>query len=356
MSATRAAICGMRGFAIGIFTLLCALLCLLPQPSRAQAAPLRIVATTTQASDLIRTLTAGLPAGASELTALMGSGVDPHLYLPTEADIRAIQRADAVFYSGLHLEGQFGAVFAHLGERGVASFALAEPVKHAGYIIGGFDLSDEYQDVADPHFWFDPRNWQMSAEYAAAALARLLPAHADVIEQNARDYLQQLDELWEWAQEALATVPEAQRVLVTSHDAFQYFGAAFGWQVRGLQGISTEDEAGVADIQRLVAFVQERQIPVLFVESSVPPDSIEAVQAALRDAGGEVRLGLRTLYSDAMDDPQTFGGRYTGMLASNTLIILESYRCAGLSLDIPPLPARLAEELPPELAVPECPA
>ena len=333
----------------------CALICLLlPLPAGAQTAPLRIVATTTQASDLIRALTAGLPAGASELTALMGSGVDPHLYLPTEADIRAVQRADAVFYSGLRLEGQFGEVFANLGERGVANYALSEPVERAGYIIGGFDLSDEYRDVADPHFWFDPRNWQMSAEYAAEALADLLPAHAAAIQENARAYMEELGALWEWAKAALATVPEGQRVLVTSHDAFQYYGAAFGWQVRGLQGISTEDEAGVADIQRLVAFVKERQIPVLFVESSVPPDSIEAVQAALRDEGGGARLGIRTLYSDAMDDPDSYGGRYPGMLVSNTLIILESYRCAGMALDIPPLPEALADGLPGELAAPDC--
>ena len=320
----------------------------------AQAEPSYIVATTTQASDLIRVLTAGLPAGVIELTALMGSGVDPHLYLPTEADIRAIQHADAVFYSGLHLEGQFSQVFASLGERGVASYALAEPVKRAGYIIGGFDLSAEYQDVADPHFWFDPRNWQMSTAYAADALARLAPDHADLFRENARAYEEELTAIFDWAVLALATVPEEQRVLVTSHDAFQYFGAAFGWQVRGLQGISTEDEAGVADIQQLVAFVMEREIPVLFVESSVPPGTIEAVREAVRAARGEVRLGIRTLYSDAMDDPGAYGGRYPGMLVSNALIILESYRCAGLSFKIPPLPDRLAAGLPTDLAAPNC--
>lgn len=320
----------------------------------AQAEPNRIVATTTQASDLIRELTAELPDGVIELTALMGSGVDPHLYLPTEADIRAIQHADAVFYSGLHLEGQFGEVFANLRERGVATYALAEPVEQAGYIIGGFDLSDEYQDVADPHFWFDPRNWQMSAFYAAEALASLIPHHAGQFEENARRYMLELTSLFEWAEQAMAIVPEEQRVLVTSHDAFQYFGAAFGWQVRGLQGISTEDEAGVADIQQLVAFVLEREIPVIFVESSVPPDTIEAVQEAVRAAGGEVRLGIRTLYSDAMDAPDTFGGRYPGMLMSNVLIILESYRCAGFLIAIPPLPDHLAVDLPSELSAPDC--
>ena len=322
----------------------------------AQAPPLRIVSTTTQASDLIRVLTAGLPGDAIELTALMGSGVDPHLYLPTEKDIRAIQEADAVFYNGLHLEGQLSTVFATLGERGISSYALANPVERAGYIIGGFTLSQEYTDVADPHFWFDPRNWQMSAADAAIALAELSPENASLFAENARAYEEQLIDLYDWSRLALSSVPEGQRVLVTSHDAFQYFGAAFNWQVRGLQGISTEDEAGVADIQQLVAFVMENEIPVLFVESSVPPDTIEAVREAVQAAGGEVRLGIRTLYSDAMDDPTAYGGSYLGMIVSNTLIILESYRCAGLSIDIPTLPASLPTDLPTDLRTPLCEA
>lgn len=323
-------------------------------PLLAQDESSRIVATTTQASDLIRELTGGLPPGIIALTALMGSGVDPHLYLPTEADIRAIQEADAVFYSGLHLEGQFGEVFENLGSRGIATHALSEPVERAGFIIGGFTLSEQYQNVSDPHFWFDPRNWQMSTTYARDALVRLLPDHRSSIEENASEYEATLSALFSWAEQAMSGVPEQQRVLVTSHDAFQYFGAAFGWQVRGLQGISTEDEAGVADIQQLVAFVMERKIPVIFVESSVPPDTIEAVQEAVRANGGQVRLGIQTLYSDAMDAPEHYGGRYPGMLISNVLIILESYRCAGFELTIPPLPEEWAEGLPAELARPNC--
>lgn len=320
----------------------------------AQTEPSRIVATTTQASDLIRVLLTDIPEDLYELTALMGSGVDPHLYLPTEADIHAIQGADAVFYSGLHLEGQFGEVFANLSTRGIATYALSEPVEQAGYIIGGFDLSDQYQDVADPHYWFDPRNWGMSAAYAADALAQLMPSHLALIENNARAYEAELSSLYEWALLAMTVIPEGQRVLITSHDAFQYFGAAFGWQVRGLQGISTEDEAGVADIQQLVAFVMEREIPVIFVESSVPPDTIEAVQEAVRANGGVVRLGIRTLYSDAMDAPENYGGRYTGMLISNVLIILESFRCAGHTFTIPTLPGPFAENVPADLADPDC--
>ncbi|MCY3836635.1 MAG: zinc ABC transporter substrate-binding protein [Anaerolineaceae bacterium] len=336
---------------LGAFTL-ASMACI--TPVFAQDEPSRIVATTTQASDLIRVLTADLPPGTLALTALMGSGVDPHLYLPTEADIRAIQEADAVFYSGLHLEGQFGEVFANLSNRGIATHALSEPVERAGYIIGGFTLSERYQNVADPHFWFDPRNWQMSATYATDALVQLLPDHRGPIEENAIEYAATLSTLFTWAEQAMAVVPEQQRVLVSSHDAFQYFGAAFGWQVRGLQGISTEDEAGVADIQQLVEFVMEREIPVIFVESSVPPDAIEAVQEAVRANGGRVRLGIQTLYSDAMDAPEHYGGRYPGMLISNILIILESYRCAGIDLTIPPVPEELAEGLPAELAQPDC--
>jgi manganese/zinc/iron transport system substrate-binding protein len=140
----------------------------------------------------------------------------------------------------------------------------------------------------------------------------------------------------------MSGVPEGQRVLVTSHDAFQYFGSAFGWEVLGLQGISTQDEAGVGDVQAIADFVIEHEIPVMFVESSVPPDSIEAVQEAVRAGGFEVGIGVRELYSDAMGDPDTFGGTYIGMVAENVITVLQSY-----DAPLPEWPADL-EITPPE--------
>ena len=147
----------------------------------------------------------------------------------------------------------------------------------------------------------------------------------------------------------MRSVPEAQRYLVTSHDAFQYFGAAFGWQMAGIQGISTEDETGVGDIQRTAQFVVDQEIPVLFVESSISPDTIEAVQAAIEAKGGAARVGVRELYSDAMGMPGTFGGSYIGMIAENVLTILQSYRCAGAPADIPDWPDAIDIAPPQEL-------
>lgn len=320
----------------------------------ASAAGLDVVATTTQAADLLRVLSAG--AGSLRITALMGAGVDPHLYQPTEADIAAMNAAEMVVYSGLHLEGQFETVFEALAEQGVAIYALSAPVKAAGFIIGGYDLSDALKDVDDPHFWFDPRNWQLTAAGLAAALADFDPPNAEIYQANAAAYSQQLDLLFDWADAGLRSIAERQRYLVTSHDAFQYFGAAFGWRMRAIQGLSTEDEAGVGDIQATVDFAREHDIPALFVESSIPPATVQAVLEALRAEGKQARLGLRELYGDAMDDPESFGGTYIGMLAQNALTIMQSYACMGADVFIPAWPPALPPQPPEELWHAECDA
>lgn len=312
----------------------------------------RIVATTTQATDLAKILTAGVDN--VEITGLMGAGVDPHLYQPTESDIAAMNEADMVLYSGLHLEGQFDTVFEALGEQGVLTFAMGEPVKDAGFIIGGFDLSEELTDVDDPHFWFDPRNWELTTQAVAAELAGLDPDYADTYTANAEAYVEQLGTLFEWASSGMTTVAEEQRYLVTSHDAFQYFGSAFSWEMAAIQGMSTEDEAGVGDIQGVVDFVRENNIPVLFVESSIPPDTIEAVIEAVRNEGQSVREGVREMYSDAMGEPDTFGGTYVGMIAQNVYTVLQSYQCEGVDLTIPEWPADLSPTPPEGLLTVDC--
>ena len=327
------------------------LVCALPGGATDDAT-LRIVATTTQAHDLARILIDG--ASGVQITPLMGAGVDPHLYQPTESDIAAMNAAQMVIYSGLHLEGQFDAVFAALAEQGVAVYALSAPVKTAGYIIGGFDLSDTLSNVDDPHFWFDPRNWQLTALDMAERLASVDPDNAAVYRANASAYHDQLQMLFDWAEAGLRSVEEKQRYLVTSHDAFQYFGAAFGWQMQAIQGLSTEDEAGVGDIQETVDFVIAREIPVLFVESSVPPDTIEAVVAALDAQGHAARVGIRELYGDAMDAPDSFGGTYIGMLATNALTIMQSYVCMGAEMAIPDWPDELTPQPPDELWNADC--
>ena len=313
-----------------------------------------IVATTTQAADLLTILAGDLDG--IQLTALMGPGVDPHLFQPTESNIVAMNQAQMVVYSGLRLEGQFDAVFKALSEQGVAIYALSAPVKDAGYIIGGFDLSDTLLDVDDPHFWFDPRNWQLTTQDLADRLATFDPRNADVYQARAAAYIEQLDLLYAWADAGLRSIDAGQRYLVTSHDAFQYFGAAFGWRMQAIQGLSTEDEAGVGDIQETVDFVSDKDIPVLFVESSVPPDTIEAVIAALRAQGRSVRIGLRELYGDAMGDPGNFGGSYIGMLTQNALTIMQSYQCMGVAVEIRDWPAELEPKPPGALWNADCDA
>jgi len=300
---------------------------------QAQDDGLTVVTTTTQATDLALILADG--AEGVTITPLMGAGVDPHLYQPTESDITAMNQADAVIYSGLNLEGQFDTVFEALREQGVLIYAMSQPVKDAGFIIGAFDVEQEQLGSDDPHFWFDPRNWEITAMDLAETMAELDPANADLYVANAEAYIEDLRALYEWADTGMRAVPGNQRYLVTSHDAFQYFGAAFGWRMAAIQGISTEDEAGVGDIQGTVDFVIDNAIPVMFVESSIPPDTIEAVVEAVADAGGDVRVGVRELYSDAMGEPDTFGGTYIGMIAENVLTILQSYQCAGVDVDIP---------------------
>ena len=324
-----------------------------PAPTGVRAdGTFRIVATTTQATDLSRILTDGVPN--IEITPLMGAGVDPHLYQPTESDIRAMNAADMVVYSGLHLEGQFDAVFAALREQGTLIYTLSKPVKDAGFVIGGFGADQNQAGTDDPHFWFDPRNWELTVADLAQTLAELDPDNADTYTAHAEAYNERLRLLYAWADEGMRSVPEAQRYLVTSHDAFQYFGAAFGWQMAGIQGISTEDETGVGDIQRTAQFVVEQNIPVLFVESSISPDTIEAVQAAIEAEGGSVRVGVRELYSDAMGMPGTFPGTYIGMIAENVLTILQSYRCAGAPAAIPDWPDSIDISPPQELLTVDC--
>jgi manganese/zinc/iron transport system substrate-binding protein len=325
----------MLGVSLGVIT---------PAPvSQAHAQTddrLMIVTTTTQIYDATR-----IVAG-DEITVipLMGAGVDPHLYKPTEEDIERMSEADALFYSGLHLEGQFDEVFEALGERDILTYAVSEPVDREGFVLEVYDNQGNPTGTPDPHFWFDPRNWQLSVMGIAEVLSELDPDNEDIYTENAELYNEQLDLLYEWAFEAMSTVPETQRVLITSHDAFEYFGGAFGWQVRGLQGISTQDEAGVADIQNLVQFIKDNQIPVLFVESSVPPDAILAVQEAVEAEGAVVGVGVRELYSDAMGEPDTFGGTYVGMLATNVVTILQSY-----GYEVPEFPEGLEPIIPDEL-------
>ncbi len=320
----------------------------------AQDDELTVITTTTQATDLAMILSEG--AEGVTITPLMGAGVDPHLYQPTESDITAMSEADVVVYSGLNLEGQFDTVFEALAEQDVVIYAMSQPVKDAGFIIGAFELEEEVLGTDDPHFWFDPRNWEITAMDLAGAMAELDANNADLYMANAEAYVEDLRTLYDWADSGMRAVPGNQRYLVTSHDAFQYYGAAFGWRMAAIQGVSTEDEAGVGDIQETVDFVINNDIPVLFVESTISPDTIQAVVEAVAAGGGEVRVGVRELYSDAMGEPDTFGGTFVGMIAENTYTVLQSYACAGVELEIPEWPEGLTPEPSEELLNVDCDA
>jgi manganese/zinc/iron transport system substrate-binding protein len=266
----------------------------------------RAVATTGMIADIV----ANVGGRRVEVTGLMGPGIDPHLYKASEGDVTRLTGADMIFYNGLDLEAKMGDVFEKM--RGaVETIAVTREIEQSELLA-----PPEFEGAYDPHVWFDVSMWMQAVERVAAALENLDPAHADVYRRNARSYLGRLKELDDYVHAQAERVPEEGRVLITAHDAFNYFGAAYGFEVRGLQGVSTAAEAGTADVGGLADFIVDRGIPAIFVESSVSPRFIEAVRAAVAARGKEVAVGGE-LYSDAMGDPGTRDGTYIGMVRHN---------------------------------------
>ncbi|MFL7838539.1 MAG: metal ABC transporter solute-binding protein, Zn/Mn family [Candidatus Promineifilaceae bacterium] len=246
-----------------------------------------------------------------QVTSLMGPGVDPHLYKASAGDVNRLFEADIIFYNGLHLEASMGKVLERFNESGATTVAVAEAIDPEK-----LQAPPEFEGFYDPHVWFNVAFWMDAATAVETALIEIDPDHADDYTANAQAYLAELAELDTYVSEQAARVPDDQRVLITAHDAFNYFGKAYGFEVRGLQGISTASEAGTADVQDLARFIAERRIPAIFVESSVPPRTVEAVQAAVRAQGFNVRIGGE-LFSDAMGSPGTDEGTYNGMVRHN---------------------------------------
>lgn len=265
-----------------------------------------VTVTTGQVADLVR----NVGGDRVDVEALMGPGVDPHLYSASESDLGKLFDADLIFYSGLELEGRLGDVLEQLaGQKPVVAVAAELP---ADRLLA----SPQYPDQYDPHVWGDPTLWALTVERVYQTLAEADRDGAAAFRANADAYLAQLQALDQEVAARIATIPAEQRVLVTAHDAFAYFGRRYGLEVVGLQGISTDTEAGVADIQRVAEFIAGRGIRAIFVESSVPPGTIEAVRAAVRDRGLEVAIGGQ-LYSDALGDEGTPAGTYVGMIRAN---------------------------------------
>ncbi len=238
---------------------------------------LRVVTSTGMVTDIVE----HVGGERVEVDGLMGPGVDPHLYKATEGDVIRLADADVVFYNGLHLEAKLAEVFERMGGQ-VRTVAVTDGIPPNRLIA-----SAAFGAAYDPHVWFDVRLWIDAAEEARDALIALDPTHAPLYRANAKRYVAELTELDRYVRQKAVQVPRERRVIITAHDAFNYFGRAYGYEVRGLQGISTVTEAGTGDIQDLADFIVERRIPSIFVESSVSPRTIEAVQ------GGSPGSGLR---------------------------------------------------------------
>ncbi|MDX2283679.1 MAG: zinc ABC transporter substrate-binding protein [Bacteroidia bacterium] len=278
-------------------------------------AKLRITATTGMAADAARQIAGSL----AEVEALMGPGTDPHLYKATPGDLSRLRSADAVVYNGLHLEGKLIEALEQIG-RSKPVIAMG-----AGLAPGQLRRTGDGADAYDPHIWFDVQRWKQAVLYLSEELAARFPEHAAAFRSNASAYAAQLDSLDAEVRAAMAAIPQERRVLITAHDAFGYFGEAYGVEVRGLQGISTVAEFGLRDVSELASFIVERNIGAVFVESSIPPRNLEAVIAGCRERGHEVRIG-GTLYSDAMGPAGSGADTYIGMVRSNAARIAEGLR------------------------------
>jgi manganese/zinc/iron transport system substrate-binding protein len=272
----------------------------------------KVVATTNIVGDLVRTI--GGPQ--VEVETLMGPGIDPHLYKASAGDVRRMSSAGAIFYNGLHLEGKMSEILERMGERGVRAMAVAE-------CVPGDELieSTGFSGMHDPHVWFDVGLWSKTADCVAGALADLDPDNAAGYRERAASYVNELIELDGWVRERVETLAADQRILVTAHDAFGYFGRAYGFKVRGLLGVSTAAEAGTSDVQELAEFIVEREIPAIFVETSVPPRYVQALQEAVRARGFAVEIG-GSLYSDSLGDAGTPASTYPGTVRENVETIV----------------------------------
>lgn len=274
---------------------------------------IQIVTTTGHVADVVRNVGGQRVA----VTALMGAGVDPHLYKASAGDVMTIQRADAVFYNGLALEGRMIEIFERLA-RTKPTYAVTDSIPREQ-----LRKPPEFEGSFDPHVWFDPTLWSHTADTVAQRLAALDPQSAPLYHDNAARYKQALAELDAYTRQQIGTIPPQSRVLITAHDAFGYFGARYGMEVRGLQGISTASEAGAADVQTLAEFIAGRNIRAIFVESSVPQATIEAVLEAVRSRKHEVVIGGQ-LFSDALGETGTPEGTYAGMFRANVNTISQA--------------------------------
>ncbi len=273
--------------------------------------PYQATATVGMITDIVR----NVAGDKAEVQGIIGEGVDPHLYKPTRGDVVKLNQADIVFYNGLMLEGKMGDVLVRVARSGKPVYAVTEAILDQGDYV----MTDEAEHY-DPHVWMDVSGWIRAVGVVADALAQLDTSHAAYYQSNAEDYIQQLKKLDAYAKQVIGSIPENQRVLVTAHDAFGYLGRAYGLEVRGIQGLSTESEAGLQDIEKLVQFLVDRGIPAVFVETSVADKNVRALVEGAKAKGHAVRIGGE-LFSDAMGETNTYEGTYIGMIDHNVTTI-----------------------------------
>lgn len=274
---------------------------------------LKVVTTTGMIYDAVR----NVAGDYVDVTALMGPGVDPHLYKATQGDLQKLTDANVILYNGLHLEGKMGEVFENLS-RTKAVFAVSANIPDSLLrTVPGFE------NTHDPHIWFDVALWKEAVKTISRTLQEQDTLHKDIYQKNTISYLSKLDSLHETVKQRISSIPFQQRVLITAHDAFGYFGDAYSIEVRGLQGISTMSEFGVRDVSDLVTFIVDRKIKAIFVETSVSHKSIEAVIESCKEKGWNVNIG-GSLYSDAMGEAGTSAGTYIGMVDANVTTIVNA--------------------------------
>ncbi|UQB41290.1 zinc ABC transporter substrate-binding protein [Thiomicrospira microaerophila] len=269
-----------------------------------------VVSTTSLVHDLVKKI------GGDKVNAqgLMAPDIDPHYYRASFGDMRKLARADLVFYNGLGLEGRMEEVLKNLS-------AIAPTYPLSDFIEPNLLISENA--IPDPHFWMDVRLWQQAAKGVAETLSHYWPEHQDSFNQHLKEYLTELDALHDWIQQQVQTLPEKQRLLITAHDAFGYYGAAYGIEVIGLQGINTTSEVGLKDLRMMKDLIKQRSVKAVFVEASVPDRTIKSLIAGVKAEGGELALGGK-LYSDALAAEHSEAGNYIGMMRQNTQTIVKA--------------------------------
>lgn len=275
-----------------------------------------VVTTTSMITDLVKNI------GGDQIVVngLMGAGVDPHLYKASEGDVSKLSNADLIIYNGLHLEGKLVDIFDNMKRQKINTIAISDALDKK-QLIGSTLFASNY----DPHIWFDVANWEKITIYVADELSKALPEHKALFQANAEKYLEKLKVLNQEIQAEIATLPIDKRRLVTAHDAFSYFGKAYQFDVVGLQGLSTATEAGVQDVQKTANYIIDHKIKAVFIESSVPRRTVEALQAAVNSKNHQIVIG-GTLFSDALGNPDSPEGTYIGMFKFNVTTIVNALK------------------------------